>query len=447
MIFKNKENIISNGKTTELKQIRRDILEIFNAAFKAVDPYNSVFEHFKENKVFIGNQSIDLSDFKNIYLAGFGKASVGMSQAVCDSVEISEGIVVTNNPINKVKNSNIYTFVGGHPIPNENSYIGAEKILELVEKCNKDDLLIVLISGGGSALLSNPRINLEDLQNTTSLLLKSGANINEINTVRKHLSYVKGGQLLKKVKCKVISLIISDIIRDPLEFISSGPTCPDSTTYKDAKEILIKYNLYDEISQNVNNVIEEGTSGKISDTPKKDDPIFSNVSNFIIANNKLACKAAVEKAEELGYLTMLLTTTLEGEAKDIGNYLADRANSYRSHAKKIAFISGGETTVTIKGSGFGGRNQEMVLSSVKNIAGKNIVFSSFATDGIDGSSDAAGAIVDSFTLDKCKLRNIDPVEFLKDNNSYEFFKKLDDLLFTGPTGTNVMDIQVIVKYS
>lgn len=447
MLFKNKYQLISNGQTSELKKIRADILEIFNSAIKAVDPYNAVSEHFDKNNIVLNNQFIDLTSFDNIFLAAFGKASVGMSQSVCDSINIKEGIAITNDTENKVNSNNVHTFFGGHPIPNENSYIGAEKIQELIEKCGKKDLLIVLISGGGSALLSYPRVDLKDLQNTTNFLLKCGADINEINTVRKHLSYVKGGQLVKNAKCKIVALIISDIIGDPLEFISSGPTYPDSTTYIDAEEILKKYNLMEKIPDSVKQVIFDGLNGNIPETPKKNDPIFKKVENIIIANNNLACEAAKEKAKELGYHTLLLTTSLDGEAKDIGTYLTDKVNNYNLEVRKIAFISGGETTVTIKGNGTGGRNQEMVLSSVNNIAGKNIVFSSFATDGIDGTCDTAGAIADGFTRERSNQKNIDYMDFLKDNNSYEFFKKLGDFFITGPTGTNVMDIQIIIKYS
>lgn len=446
MLFKNKDQLISNGQTSELKKIRTDILEIYNSAINAVDPYKVVKRHFNKNNILIKGQSIDLSNFDNIFLAAFGKASVGMSQAVCDSVEIKDGIVITNDPENKVNNNNVHTFVGGHPIPNENSYIGAEKIQELIRQCDENDLLIVLISGGGSALLTYPRVELKYLQYTTNLLLKSGADINDINTVRKHLSYVKGGQLVKNAKCKIISLIISDIIGDPLGFISSGPTYLDSTTYLDAKEILKKYNLIEKIPESVKQVIYNGLYGNIPETPKKDDPIFKKVTNIIIANNNLACEAAKKRAEDLGYKTLLLTTSLDGEAKDIGGYLVDKVNNYNFQGMNIAFISGGETTVTIKGNGVGGRNQEMVLSTVKIIAGKNIVFSSFATDGIDGTCNAAGAIVDGFTLERSNQKNIDPIDFLNDNNSFEFFKKLGDYFITGPTGTNVMDLQIIIKY-
>jgi glycerate-2-kinase len=444
MFFKNFEQIVSNGQTSELKRKREDVLEILTAAIDAVNSYNAVKKVFDKDKLVFESEEIDLTSFENIYVVGFGKASVGMARAVCDVTKISSGVIVTNDSEAKLENDYIDVVVGGHPIPNMGSINGAEKILDVVKLCGKNDLLIVLISGGGSALLCKPRVSLEDLQNTTDLLLRSGADINEINTIRKHLSYVKGGHLAKYAKGVVVSLVISDIVGDPLEFIASGPTCPDSTTFSDAKKVLEKYDLWMKIPTKVRNVIEDGVSASIDETPKRDDPIFEYVFNYIIANNEIACNAAEEKAKKIGYQTMLLTTSLTGEARDIGRYLVDKADNYRKEENDFVFISGGETTVTIKGDGRGGRNQELVLGAVGSIAEGDIVLASFATDGVDGKSDAAGAIADGFTLSRGKQKGLDPNDFLKENNSYEFFKELDDLFMTGPSGTNVMDIQVII---
>jgi len=446
MLFTNSEKIIENGETSELKKIRKDVLDIFSAAIDAVDPYNAVKSKFNNGIILINGKRFDVSVFKNVYLVGFGKASIGMAKAVCDSINIKEGIVITNESQGKIDRASISIIVGGHPIPNGNSMKGADKAVELIKKCDEKDLLIVLISGGGSALLTKPRVCMEDLQKTTDLLLKSGANINEINTIRKHLSFVKGGQLVKDTKCKVISFIISDIVDDPLEFIASGPTYPDSTTFTNAKEALEKYNLWSKVPKSVIKVIEDGMHGKIPDTPKKHDSIFDDVFNFIVANNKIACEAASKKAENLGYRPLILTTSLEGEAREVGRYLVEKAINHLIDGKKVVFISGGETTVTIKGNGRGGRNQEMVLSTIDLLDDKKVVFSSFATDGIDGKSDAAGAIADAFSYARAKNKNLDIQSFLNDNNSYEFFKQTGDLLITGPTGTNVMDIQILVKY-
>ena len=441
MLFKNRKQIIENGQTPKLKKIREDVLDILTSALDAVDPYKAVKSRFNRGKIVLEDGEIDSSNFENVYLVGFGKASVGMAQAACDSINIKRGVVVTNDPDNSTRNDCITTFVGGHPIPNQNSINSTEKIIEIIKECGKKDLLIVLISGGGSALLCKPRISLKGIQQTTDLLLKSGADINEINTIRKHLSFVKGGQLVRHAKCRVVSLIVSDIVNDPMEFIASGPTYPDSTTYNNAQDILFKYTLWEKLPLEVRRIIKSGIRGDIPETPKNGNPVFENVHNFIVANNEIACNAAETKAKEIGYEPVLLTTSLTGEAKDVGTYLVEK--TCENDRKKI-FISGGETTVTITGNGKGGRNQEMILGSIKDLDGKDTVFASFATDGIDGKSDAAGAIADGFSLKRARKRNLDPDRYLMNNNSYEFFNTLGDLFITGPTGTNVMDIQIII---
>jgi len=444
MSFKNREKIIENGQTPELKRIREDVLDILTSALNSIDPYKAVKSMFYGKKIKVDGKSIDTDNFENIYVVGFGKASVGMIQAICDSINVKKGAIITNDSNKKVESDCINSFVGSHPIPDQNSIDSTDRLIDFIKMCGNADLLIVLISGGGSALLCKPRVSLKDLQYTTDLLLRSGAEINEINTIRKHLSFVKGGQLAKYVKCMTVSLIISDIVGDPIEFISSGPTYPDSTTYFDAKVIFKKYKLWQKLPSDVKQTINDGIKGKIVETARKNDPVFNNLFNFIVANNTIACRAAENKAKKLGYLTKLLTTSITGEAREIGFYLVDKVKNYDKKSGKHVFISGGETTVTIKGNGRGGRNQEMVLSGVESIAGENIVFASFATDGIDGKSDAAGAIADDFTLTRAYKKDINPTEFLKNNDSYEFFNKLDDLLITGPTGTNVMDIQILV---
>ena len=442
MLFKNYDQIVSNGQTSQLKKKRKDILDILTVALDSVNPYNAVKRVFEDGKVVFEAENFDTSDFENVFVVGFGKASVGMAQAVCDFVNVTKGVIVSNNPSVNLTCDKIEVIIGGHPIPDNGSIQGAEKITEIVKQCSENDLLIVLISGGGSALLCKPRVSLEGLQETTNLLLKSGADINEINTIRKHLSHVKGGQLIQLAKGLVVSLVISDIVNDPLEFISSGPTSPDSTTFYDAKKILEKYFLWMRVPLEVKKVIEDGIKGSILETPKKDDPVFDNVHNFIVANNEIACNTAAEKAKSLGYKTMLLTTSLTGEAKYASNALIDKAKNHPDN--QTVFISGGETTVTIKGDGRGGRNQELVLGCVERIADSNIVIASFATDGIDGKSDAAGAIADGFTFSRACEKDLHPDKFLEENNSYEFFSELNDLFITGPSGTNVMDIQLIV---
>jgi len=442
MLFKNYNQIISNGQTPQLQKKRKDILDILTTALESVNPYTAVQYVFNDNRIILNEVSFNISDFKNVYIVGFGKASVGMAQVVCDNVQVTKGVIITNDSSVQSISDKMEVVIGGHPLPNNESIKGTNEVIEVIKQCGQKDLLIVLISGGGSALLCKPRVCLEDLQETTTLLLNSGADINEINTIRKHLSHIKGGQLVRLSKGVVISLIISDIVNDPIEFISSGPTCPDSTTFYDAKKILEKYRLWERIPPKVRKVIENGISGKITETLKHGDPIFNNVYNFIVANNRIACNAALDKAKSLGYKTMLLTTSLTGEAKYVSDILLDKA---KNHFKNSSiFISGGETTVTIKGNGRGGRNQELVLAGVKRIADSDIVIASFATDGIDGKSNAAGAIADGFTYSRAKNKDLSPERYLEENNSYEFFSFLNDLLITGPTGTNVIDIQLIL---
>ncbi|RLF29313.1 MAG: glycerate kinase [Thermoplasmata archaeon] len=448
MLFKNYKQIIANGQNSDLQRKRKDALDILASAIKAVNPYAAVKNMFDDrHSIVLDTETIDTCSFDNIYLAGFGKASAGMAKAVCDSLSIKKGVIITNDPtVKKIDDNKVEVFVGGHPIPNKISIEGTERVIQLVDSCKENDLLIVLISGGGSALLCKPRVSLKDLQQTTNLLLKSGADINEINTIRKHISHVKGGQLIKSARCPIVSFIISDIIDDPIEFIASGPTSPDSTTFSDAKKVLKKYGLWNKIPYDVRWVIEQGIQRYIPETPKEDDPVFKNVFNYIVANNEAACRAAYQKAQKLGYNPMILTTRLMGEARNATMNLIERAKQHLySKYDKTALISGGETTVTVKGHGLGGRNQELVLAAVEYIAGTDLLFISFATDGIDGNSDAAGAIADGFTLRRAQNIGLDPRKFLEDNNSYEFFSKLKDLLITGPTGTNVMDIQLILR--
>jgi glycerate-2-kinase len=442
MLFKNYEQLVNNGQTPHLQKKRKDVLDILTRVVESVNPYDAVKRVFRDNKICVKDDIFELSNFENIYVIGFGKASVGMTKAVVESVKVTKGAIITNDSLAKISYDEIEIIIGGHPLPNNGSILGAEKILEIAKHCNKNDLLIVLISGGGSALLCKPRISLKNLQKTTDLLLKSGADINEINTIRKHLSLIKGGQLAKLTKATIISLIISDIINDPFEFISSGPTSPDSTTFFDTKKILEKYGLIKKVPIEVIKVIEEGINGQISETPKKDDPVFKKVHNLIVANNKKACNAALDKAVELGYQSKIITTSMIGEAKYAINRLINNSNKYKKN--KTVLITGGETTVKIKGNGKGGRNQELVLGGVESISNTDIVLASFATDGIDGSSIAAGAIADGFTFTKANKKRLDPQEFLEENNSYEFFSELNDVFITGPTGTNVMDIQLIL---
>jgi glycerate 2-kinase len=444
MLFKTMEKIIANGQTPQLKTLRKDVLNILTAAVTAVDPYQAVKEYWTKHSS-SDTIGLDLSRFKHIYLVGFGKASVGMAQAICDIHPVDKGVVITNDTHHQVQHEQVSTMVGGHPLPTRGSVKGTQKLLELVDIVQDQDLMIVLISGGGSALLCNPRVTLSDMQCTTDLLLKVGAEIQEINTIRKHLSMVKGGQLAQRAKGTMMTLVISDVVGDPLEFIASGPTVPDSTTFDDAWEILQKYDLLEQIPDAVRCILRDGCKGKIPETPKPGDPVFTKVQTTIVANNQKACDAAQQQAKLLGYHPVLVTTTLTGEARNMGISLVKKAHSQGGKDQHFAFLAGGETTVTIRGEGHGGRNQEMVLASLEQLAGTDLVFASFATDGLDGVTDAAGAIADGKSLQRAQSYKLDYRRFLQENDSFTFFKQMDDLLLTGPTGTNVMDIQLLLR--
>ncbi len=444
MCFDYKEQIIANGKTPVLQQKRKVMLSLFSQVLKAVDPYAAVSSRIKDNNLFLQDKTVDVSTFHNVYVVGFGKGSVGMTQAVCDHLSITNGIVITNQTDKSVHHDNVETIVGGHPLPNDSSVNGAKKALHLLSNAGANDLVIILISGGGSALLASPRISLDDLQKTTKSLLASGATIQEINTIRKHLSTVKGGQLVKSLPCKVVTFIVSDVVGDPLEFIASGPTVGDSTTFSDAFNILERYGLWNRVPDSVQRVISQGKTGRIPETPSPDDPVFSHVSNMIVSNNSLACETVFNAAKKEGFEPVMLSTHVTGEARELGPWLIEKAKKVHEETGGTVFISGGEPTVTLSGSGKGGRNQELVLSVVPLLKDSGSVFASFGTDGIDGMSPAAGAIADEQSFMRANEKGMDVEKYLKNNDSFSFFDQLNDALITGPTGTNVMDVQVLI---
>lgn len=429
---------------------KKIVSEIFYAALKAVDPYASVETH--TGRIFSTYQK---GNYKKLFVTGFGKAACPMSKAIEDHIKdlIDTGIVITKYKHCSIPfiPDKIEVHEAGHPVPDINGLKGAENIIKLLQNSDEKTLLICLISGGGSALLVCPfeGVSLVDKQRITESLLKAGANIQELNTVRKHISRVKGGRIAELAHpSKVISLIISDVIGDRLDIIASGPTAPDPTTYNDALRILEQYDLIDTSPSSVIEVLKKGKNGLIPETPKERSPIFERVDNIIIGSNKNALKAAKTKAEKLGFYAEVLSSEISGEAIGAGKLLAQKAKetkNSKSINRPICLISGGETTVTVKGNGLGGRNMELALSLAMDIEGVGgVTFLSAGTDGTDGPTDAAGAIVDGHTILKAKSIGLDPDEYLRNNDSYNFFKILDGLFITGPTGTNVMDIQIMV---
>ncbi len=438
-----------------LKELRKDSMKIFYAGLSAADSFKAVnkFVHRKGNLLEIGKDSYFLDDFKHIYIVGAGKASAHMGKAmeVILKNRLKKGFITVKYGYGE-KLKKIKINQAGHPIPDESGVKGATEIIRLLQTAGKDDLVICLISGGGSALLPLPAkgITLQEKQHTTQLLLKCGACIEEINTLRKHLSRIKGGWLAKiAFPAQLISLILSDVIGDPLTAIASGPTVPDTTTYEECWNIVRKYNLKDKLPPSVLNHLDKGRKGEIPETPKEGNPVFKKVKNIIIGSNNLAIKAARIQAKKLGYHTLVLSSFIEGETREVAKVHTAIAKEILATGNPVpapaCVLSGGETTVTIKGKGMGGRNQEFALAAGIEIKGmENVVILSAGTDGSDGPTDAAGAIVDGATLLKAEKIGINAQEYLEDNNSYHFFQKIKDLFITGPTSTNVMDLYLIL---
>jgi glycerate 2-kinase len=438
----------------DLKELREAAKAIVYSAIQAVNPEALVRKSVRRetNGLIIGKSNINLDEFRRILIVGAGKASASMAKALEDILgdRISDGLIaVKASPPQSLKR--ISVLETGHPIPDERGVETARRMLSLVqENARADTLVLCVISGGGSALLPLPResIPLADKQETTRLLLECGASVDEINTVRKHISRIKGGQLARAAApARVFSLILSDVIGDPLDVIASGPTVGDSSTFSDVRAIMEKYKIWHLLPESVRNVIEKGLRGEIEETPKPDDNIFERVTNLIIGNNRSAIEAASVKASALGFHPLILTTCISGEAREVGIVLASIAIeaevSHNPVVSPACILAGGETTVTIRGEGKGGRNQELALSAALKLGeAKSVVIASVGTDGTDGPTDAAGAIVDTTTVARAHQAGLDPMEYLNRNDSYNLLEPIGDLLITGPTGTNVMDLLI-----
>jgi len=438
-----------------IKNLRADALDIFQAGLHSVDSLSAVQKclSFEKEILTVDGKTYPLFDFDNIYVLGTGKAAAAMAQAVeeCLSDRITSGFInVKYGHTRPLKYITVHE--AGHPVPDDAGLQGSEQIIRLLKSVGERDLIIFLISGGGSALLPSPvpELTLKDLQKTTQTLLEVSASIKEINTIRKHLSRLKGGRLAKLAyPATLIALILSDVIGDRLDSIASGPTAPDESTYHTCQHIIDKFNIQNKIPKRVFDFIVSGQNGKEEETLKSGDPVFQHVQNVIIGSNIQAIKEAKRRAETLGYNSLILSSSMEGEAKEVAKMFASIAKEIISTKNPLpppaCVISGGETTVTIRGQGAGGRNQEFALAAAIEIDGLgNTVIFSCGTDGTDGPTDAAGAIVDGQTLKRAKQKQMDAENYLLDNDSYHFFKTLDDLIFTGPTFTNVMDLRLIM---
>ncbi len=430
---------------------KKALEHIFRAGIEAVDPERAVRKYVrrKGNRLFVGDRSYALDRFKRILLIGAGKGTAPMAKALEDILgdHLTEGWIIVKYgygmPLEKT-----HTMEAGHPIPDEAGLKATEVVLDQIRECTEEDLIICAFSGGGSALLPapSPPINLDQKQETTRLLLDSGATINEINAIRKHLSGTKGGWLAKTaVPATLVSLILSDVIGDRLDVIASGPTVPDESTFADCTEIIQRYDLVDRLPETVAEYFRQGTAGMVPETPKVGDPAFSRVQNLIVGNNRGALLAAQEQAISLGYKTMILSSQIEGEAREVAQVFAAIGKEICQAGLPISppacVLAGGEPTVTIQGKGKGGRNQELALACAISIDGWDRIFLlSAGTDGTDGPTDAAGAIVSGLTCRRARQADLNPYSYLLANDSYSFFESLGDLLKTGPTRTNVMDI-------
>ena len=424
----------------------RDIEKILNACIEAVEPGNAVhrFVRREKNILFIDNQPYHLDEFDNVTVLGFGKATEAMSLALLDVLASypSRGLLIPKQAFTSPA-SGFDVSPGGHPVPTEASLIAGNKAFDLVSNLTERDLLICLISGGGSALMTSPRhgLQLEDLQTLTKLLLACGARVDEINTLRRHLDRVKGGRVAKSANgARIASLILSDVVGNPLEAIASGPTAPDPTSREDALNILKKYDLLEKVPAAILQVLEN-----VAETPKPNDPLFERVRNVLVGSNSLAAQAGLETAKSLGFHTYFLGDTWQGEAREIAKELCGYFK--RDYERPFCLIAGGETTVTITGNGKGGRNQELALAAAIEMNGlQDSMLITLATDGEDGPTDAAGAVVTGETRQRGESLGVNAQAFLSQNDAYSYFEKLDDLLKVGPTGTNVNDLTLMFGY-
>jgi glycerate 2-kinase len=436
---------------------REQILSVLQAALDAVDPVASVKAQLRRegDRLYVGGREYHLGRYRHIYVIGGGKAGAAMARAVEEVL----GDHLTGGLVN-VKHGHlaptrlVQVNQAGHPLPDAVGVRGAQEILDLARQATADDLVLCLLSGGASALMPAPApgLDLSDLQSMNDALLRCGATIVELNAIRKHLSAIKGGRLAQAAQpAEVISLILSDVVGNPLDVIASGPTVPDPTTFADAAAVVDRYDLWDELPQAVADHLRRGRDGYLPETPKAGDPTFERTCNVIVGSNTVAAEAALGQAKALGFNALLLSTYVEGEAREVAQVFVGLAKEELYHNRPVprpaCLIIGGETTVTVRGDGKGGRNQELALAAAIQIAGlEDVAIVALATDGTDGPTDAAGAIADGSTVDRAAALGLSPTDHLRRNDAYPFFDLLDDLLLTGPTNTNVNDLTFVFVF-
>lgn len=459
-----KKKSLFKSRLQEKSKLIQAAEAILNFALSAVSPAKLVNQSLKRERDKLeirgieGKVIIPLDSYSRVFMVAIGKAAPFMAKAFLNlsGDKIQKGIVVCQPQI-EFSSPEVERLEAPHPLPDERSVKVAEKVIELSQEISEKDLVFFLISGGASAQMVMPiePITLADKSKIVKSLMKAGADIKELNVVRKHLSQVKGGRLGKLFgRATIVNLFISDVINDDLETIASAPTTWDSSTYKEAKEILIKYNLWEESPESIKDVIKKGLRGEIEETRKKDEVDFEKVFNVIIGNIGVAVSAAAQRARKLGFYPLILSTREMGEARERASLWAGLARSIclspRARFTPFVLISGGELTVTIKGKGKGGRNMEFCLALLKDIMDNPLpenydwCAASLATDGRDGPTYAAGAMIFPQAIKKVVEYGLDPVAYLNDNDSLTFFEKLGGLIITGPTGTNVMDLRLFL---
>jgi len=453
---KNEQELLKNARSGLDRKARQLAINALNAALEAADPKNIIRSRVRVEKstLKIDGLSFNLDEFKDVFVVGGGKASGCMAEAVEQVLgdRIKDGAINVPYASPAYETKRVKLEHASHPVPDIAGVRGAKRILDLASQAEENDLVICLLSGGGSSLMPQPSagVSLRDKRRVTDMLLKSGATINEINAVRKHISAFKGGWLAKRAyPATVVNLILSDVVGDPLDSIASGPTVPDTSTFQDAIEILKRYGLWNKTPASVKKVLLSGKKGLVPETPKAGDKAFEKVHNRIIGNNLTASSAAYNSLKNAGLNTLLLTSCLEGQARDLGTMFASTAKEIAASGNPIqkpaGIVAGGETTVTVVGKGKGGRNQEIALGAGLKIAGLGgVCVASLSTDGVDGPTDAAGALADGETMLRANELGLNARRFLVENDSYSFFNRLGDLIFTGVTGTNVDDVSVIV---
>lgn len=449
-----RRGLIKNRDTLARTKLHLDVLEVLEAGLIAADPRTAVKDFISLRGDTLCFQDSCFRFNSRIHVVGFGKAGAGMALGCEDSLgdAIVGGIVIVPTLDVHDKPRKVLLVEGDHPIPGEKTLKASQALISYVqENVREGDTVIVLISGGGSALfeIPYPPLTLEDVAVTTRNLMQAGADIIELNTVRKHISLVKGGRFLKFLEKAgaVFSLIVSDVVGDPPEFIASGPTEADTTTFKDAYEVLQRRKVWDQLPDRVKDLILAGIRGEVPETLKAGDKLLTKVRNFIVASNLISLKRMKIKASELGYKVMILTSMMVGEAREVGKFLGGVAKyftKYKDPGEKIMILLGGETTVTVQGSGVGGRNQELCVGFSLSVRGLgNVVLASIGTDGVDGNSPAAGGICDGYLVEEAMRLGMDPHKYLLNNDTYTLLKSLGRTIITGPTGTNVNDLVVI----